>query len=162
MEMTTLSELYECFVKGYEHLIHVKLPACSKASGTLIDTTISLINLDGFELKMFTGQAKEFVKLSSEIGSNNYPEVMFKMFIVNASWVFRGVWAMIKPFLEMTVSKISIHGSSYQESLFEFVSPDNVPKFLGGNCQCEGGCLETEEGPWDHYEADEVGEFAKE
>ena len=34
----------------------------------------------------------------------------------------------------------------------EFIEIDKLPKFLGGNCECEGGCLFKEPGPWNDYE----------
>ena len=38
------------------------------------------------------------------------------------------------------------------KTLLEFIEIDKIPKFLGGNCECEGGCLHREPGPWDDYE----------
>jgi hypothetical protein len=46
------------------------------------------------------------------------------MFIINAPFLFSGVWLMIKPWLdEKTAKKIKIIGSSYKKELLEFVDP---------------------------------------
>ena len=82
------------------------------------------------------------VKMSADIGKNYYPEVMHRTFIINAGFGFRAAWAIIKPFLDRkTVSKFAILGSSYQKELFKHVDPESVPRELGGECECEGGCL---------------------
>lgn len=157
--------LVQYYVREYEHLIHAKLPACSNSRRELVETTFSLLNLKGFTMRMLSKEAKELVKLSSDIAGNNYPEIMYKMMIVNAPWVFRGAWAVIKPFIDpKTAKKISIHGESFQKELFQYVDPDNVPSFLGGNCTCdhlENGCVSEEVGPWDEYDGDDVAIYAK-
>lgn len=40
---------------------------------------------------------------------------------------------------EATVAKISIIGSNYQKSLLDLIDAENLPVFLGGTCDCEGG-----------------------
>ena len=113
-------------------------------------------------MSMFTKETRELVQMSSEIAQDYYPEILNKMFIVNTGWGFRAIWAVVKPFIDKkTTNKISILGTSFQEELFKAVPPENVPCFLGGECECEGGCLETEPGPWDTHPADDVGEEAK-
>ena len=83
-------------------------------------------------------KSRDFVKLAINIGQDNYPEIMSSLFIVNAPFIFKGAWAMLKPFIdEKTRKKISILGSKYQKDLFKHVDPDNVPSELGGNCTCE-------------------------
>ena len=69
--------------------------------------------------------------------------------------VFSALYAIIKGFLdERTRSKVRIIGSNYQPVLLENISAENLPAFLGGTCTCshvEGGCLESNAGPWNDY-----------
>ena len=45
--------------------------------------------------------------------------------IVNAPWVFTGIWAIVKGFLdEKTRKKISLVGGSYKKKLLEYVDED--------------------------------------
>ena len=45
--------------------------------------------------------------MASRIGQDYYPEIMGQMFIVNAPFLFTGVWAVVKSFLdERTRNKI--------------------------------------------------------
>ena len=74
-------------------------------------------------------------------------------FLINTPMIFRGAWAVIKGFMdEETRNKIKMLGTDYMETLKDFVEMDNLPSFLGGNCECEGGCLIKCSGPWDDYE----------
>ncbi|CAI2370893.1 unnamed protein product [Moneuplotes crassus] len=165
LKIVSKEELYVYYVREYEKLIHVRFPACSAASEKKIEQSFSLLNLKGFSMGKLKEKSRNFIKLAIDIGSDNYPEIMYKMFIVNTSFVFKGAWAIISPFLDAkTKKKISIHGSSFQKELFKYVDPSNVPESLGGECTCshtEGGCYFSDVGPWNEYPADEFGEAAK-
>jgi hypothetical protein len=39
------------------------------------------------------------------VHQDNYPELMGKLFIVNAPFIFKGAWSVIKHFLEVRVSE---------------------------------------------------------
>ena len=90
------------------------------------------------------------------------------MYIVNAPFLFQGLWGMIKGFLnESTQKKIAIKNSNFYAELSTKIHPDNIPSFLGGNCTCEehGGCEVSNAGPWqgliqahERLEAELVGE----
>ena len=84
---------------------------------------------------------------------------MGQLFIVDAPWVFSGVYSIVKGFLdEKTRNKITILGGGYQAQILEIVDEENLPTFLGGKCECPGGCLKSNIGPWLEYKAiDPVG-----
>lgn len=72
-----------------------------------------------------------------------------KFYLINAPWGFATVWAIVKRWLDpVTVSKISILGSSYQSALLEQIPAENLPAKFGGKCQCPGGCELSDAGPW--------------
>jgi hypothetical protein len=86
---------------------------------------------------------------ASDIGQNRYPETMGKMFIINAPYLFATVWSLVKPWLdEATQKKINILGKNYKTELVKHILPENLPKNLGGNCSCVGGCSLSNAGPW--------------
>jgi hypothetical protein len=60
---------------------------------------------------------------------------------INAPYLFSTAWSFVRPLLdEVTVSKISILGSNYRSVLLEQIPAENLPTYLGGTCQCPGGC----------------------
>jgi hypothetical protein len=94
--------------------------------------------------------------LAAKVASDNYPENMGNCYVINAPFVFSACWSIVKGFLdERTTQKIKIIGGSYQKPLLEMIDAENLPKFLGGTCTCEGlgGCAKSNRGPWNMYEA---------
>ena len=89
------------------------------------------------------------------MGSDYYPEVMGNTLLINAPYVFSGVWSVVKGFLdERTRKKIRIIGGGYKKTLLEFIDEEDIPSFIGGKCECKefGGCMNSNAGPWNDYE----------
>lgn len=150
-KVTTQERLIKYYIQSYERLVHEILPACSKAAGRRVDQSFTILDLKGGSMKMMSGQVYDFVKLASNIGQDYYPEILGKMYIVNAPMLFSGIWAIIKPWIdEKTRNKIKILGSSFQKELLEHIDAENLPDFLGGKVPVEeyGEFLEKEQGPW--------------
>lgn len=77
-------------------------------------------------------------KKTVAIDQQMYPERLHMMFIINAPLSFRGVWAVVKPFIDpKTSKKIKILGGNYQESLLKHIPLSELPEMYGGNCRCE-------------------------
>ncbi|CAL9095630.1 unnamed protein product [Musa textilis] len=75
------------------------------------------------------------------------------MFIINAGQGFRLLWSTVKSFLDpKTTAKINVLGNKYQSKLLEVIDASELPEFLGGTCNCEGGCLRSDKGPWNDPE----------
>jgi hypothetical protein len=74
---------------------------------------------------------------------------MGKFYVINAPWGFSTVWSLVKGWLdEATVAKIHILGSSYKDDLLKQIPASSLPKYLGGSCECPGGCSLSDAGPW--------------
>ena len=96
------------------------------------------------------------LKLAANVGSDYYPEIMGNLFVVNAPYLFSGVWSVVKGFLdERTRKKIQIMGSGWEKVLLEHVDAETLPTFLGGKCTCAdkgGDCMRSNIGPWNEFE----------
>ena len=90
-----------------------------------------------------------YVKSASGISQDHYPERLGKLYIINTPWGFSSAFNFVKGFLDpVTVAKIHVLGSGYKEELAAQIPPENLPKFLGGTCDCPGGCDYSDDGPW--------------
>jgi len=69
------------------------------------------------------------------ISSDNYPEMLKKMYIVKAPWIFSTFFWGIKQILPArTIAKISVQGHyNYQDELHSDIDPAHLPPRLGGN-----------------------------
>ncbi|KAF9813041.1 hypothetical protein IEO21_05777 [Rhodonia placenta] len=146
--ITTQERQLKRLVYEYEKFLNERLPACSQAVGHPVETSCTILDLQGVSLSNFY-RVKDYVMSAASIGQDRYPECMGKFYIINAPWAFSTVWTFIKPWLdEVTVSKIDIIGSGYKDKLLAQIPAENMPKDFGGKCECPGGCSLSDAGPW--------------
>lgn len=120
---TTEERLLKYYVKEYESLLKNKFPACSRQAGTLVEKQLSILDMKDEAMKFMFGNTKKFLKITTEIAQNYYPEILGQMIIVNSPFSFKAVWAIIKSFIdEKTRRKISIEGNKYQGKLLNIVN----------------------------------------
>ncbi|KAJ8492782.1 hypothetical protein OPV22_014503 [Ensete ventricosum] len=120
-------------------------PACSIAAKRHIDSSTTILDVQGVGLKNFTKAARELIIRLQKIDNDNYPEEF------NAGSGFKLLWSTVKSFLDpKTTSKIHVLGTKYQNKLLEVIDSSELPEFLGGSCTCaeHGGCLRSDQGPW--------------
>lgn len=140
----------------YDRLIDVIFPACTEAKGKYISTIIVIIDMkDAIGKLMMSSKLMEYLKATIECAQNNYPEIVKKIYIINAGIMFTVLWNIIKVFVnKKTEEKIKVLGNDYKEKLLDVIDSENLPKELGGTCEeCEskGGCFNVDPGPWDKY-----------
>ena len=93
------------------------------------------------------------MEVISDLEQNSYPEMLFKIVMINTPKVFSGAWTILKPFMaEGTRRKIIIKSDGAVNELLEEIDAEDLPEFFGGKCKCEGGCQKSFAGPWQDYE----------
>ncbi|KAJ3132817.1 cytosolic factor, phosphatidylinositol/phosphatidylcholine transfer protein, partial [Physocladia obscura] len=147
--VSTEERMQRNHVHEYERLIKYRLVACSIKSGRHFEQSTIIMDLKNVAISTFAS-VYGIVKGVSAVAQDYYPEMLGKMYVINAPMLFTGVWTLVKPMLdEATVNKIVILGSNYLPSLLETIDTESVPRFLGGTCSdCPEGCEHSDIGPW--------------
>jgi hypothetical protein len=137
-------------VQEFEKLLNVKFPACSIGAKRHIGSTTTILDVEGVGYKNLTKDARELLSDLQKIDNNNYPETLARMYIVNAGPAFKAVYLAVKRFVDpCTIAKVHVYGpKDGPKKLLEVIDASNLPEFLGGSCKCEGGCLQSDKGPW--------------
>ncbi|KAK2743231.1 cytosolic factor, phosphatidylinositol/phosphatidylcholine transfer protein [Myotisia sp. PD_48] len=152
LKITTSERMLKNLVGEYEKLADNRLPACARKSGHLLETCCTIMDLKGVGISN-ASSVVGYVRQASAISQNYYPERLGKLYIINAPWGFSTVFSIVKGFLDpVTVNKIFVLGSGYEQELLSQVPAENLPVQFGGKCQCEGGCMMSDMGPWQEPE----------
>lgn len=79
-----------------------------------------------------------------DLDQSHYPEIVHKIFVINAPVYFTGMfiaivilwvafWSIVKGWLhERVIQKITILSSDYQNTLLEFIDAESLPTVYGG------------------------------
>lgn len=147
-KITTAERMLTNLAVEYERVGDPRLPACSRKAGKLLETCCTIMDLKGVTLTKVPS-VYAYVRQASVISQNYYPERLGKLFMINAPWGFSTVWSAVKGWLDpVTVNKIHILGGGYKSELLKHIDAQNLPKNLGGTCECKGGCENSDAGPW--------------
>ncbi|XP_008235472.1 PREDICTED: phosphatidylinositol/phosphatidylcholine transfer protein SFH9 isoform X1 [Prunus mume] len=155
MNVTTVDRFLKYHVQGFEKAFAEKFPACSIAAKRHIDSTTTILDVQGLNWVSFGKVAHDIVMRMQKIDGDNYPETLHQMFVVNAGNGFKLLWNTAKGFLDpRTTGKIHVLGNKFRSKLLEVIDSSQLPDFLGGTCSCpnEGGCLRSGKGPWNDPE----------
>ena len=157
LRLVTTEERWLRFqVYEYENTILRRFPACSRAVGRYVDQTCVVLNVDGVSTRQFGGEIRQILTKIASVSQDNYPEMLGKMFIINAPFTFRVIWAAIRPMLnERTKEKIEVVGTkSVAQSPLSIIPAENLPEMFGGSDNCSAGKL-----PWE-WLVDDVGPWS--
>jgi len=130
----------ETFVKN--HIWHQEniLKRCrdqSKKLGKTITNMVALVDLAGMNMSHMA--ALPWFGALANVDNNYYPEIIEKVFVLNAPYIFPMLWKIAKGMINpQTREKIEfLNADEMQERLLEFVDADQLPEKFGGTCTCK-------------------------
>eukprot|EP00758_Cryptobia_borreli_P013971 Tbor_TRINITY_DN5884_c1_g1::TRINITY_DN5884_c1_g1_i1::g.7158::m.7158 len=114
-----------------------------KAFDRRIKTVTVILDFEGLDYSMLIGEAVDVLKKTWAIDAAYYPEGMHRLFAVNCPSMIVFAFNLVKGFLDTRIQE-KIHFSykgECRDVLLQVIDEDKLPVFLGGTCQCEGGCV---------------------
>lgn len=132
-----------------EEFNRARMQACTEIrkgdDGRVTEALTNVFDAEGLTLSMFDSNTRSFLSAISKIDSDNYPETLGRLLIINAPFVFHTIWSVVSTFLdERTLTKIKVVGSDYKKDLFELLGgPENVPTEYGGKLEVPGGLYQA-------------------
>eukprot|EP00887_Chlorella_sp_A99_P007107 scaffold2.g7107.t1 len=145
-EITTEERMLKFHIQEYERCLKYIFPSCSKVAGKHIGQTFAIMDVKGVGIKHLTGDVKRILNVITRTDQDNYPETLGKTVIINAPALFKMVWAVVKPMLDVrTQAKIEVAPTDYMKVLQKWIDIDCIPEYLGGTSK---GSLIDDVGPW--------------
>ena len=129
MKITTIESMTNIYIQNSEYMFTHLYESLSNKSKLNITQTLSIIDLKGCSFRSLSKEVYVYIKNIINIGNTYYPETIYKMFIINAPFVFNTMWSLIKPLIPIkTREKIHILKTGQENILYEFIDKDKLPK----------------------------------
>lgn len=100
-----------------------------------------IFDLSGFNAKKVLKDRK-IHEYYTKRGSLIAPEMVHKVYVINAPWVFQNIWKILKAFLHPnTIAKTCIIGKDYMDELLKDIDINMIPPQFGGKGKwtiCQG------------------------
>ncbi|KAK4164714.1 CRAL-TRIO domain-containing protein [Cladorrhinum sp. PSN259] len=125
----------------HDYLTRFVLPLCSAMKpGEPVTSAVYLVDIGSFTLKQawsVRGYAQDISKLLATC----YPEVIDRVYVLNAAPYFAKIWSLIKKWVDpRTASKfIIVPSTEVMPTLLETMDAEDIPKQYGGRFDAEHG-----------------------
>jgi len=110
--------------------------ACEEATkkeGKYIGQIFYIVDLKGVGVKHLWKPGIDAFKQISEAVQVHTPEIIYKLYVLNAPNIFSTIYNLIKPIVdENTQRKIHVYGDNFKEALLEEIDADQLPAYYGG------------------------------
>ncbi|KPI90837.1 hypothetical protein ABL78_0070 [Leptomonas seymouri] len=103
-----------------------------------------VMDMEGLSFRVVRRNFIQVIRAIFEVDQAYYPEVLHRLFVLNAPRFFRVAYDLVKGSLDENTRHKLVFSSSKSEALEilrRVISDDRIPQELGGGCRCEGGCL---------------------
>lgn len=98
-----------------------------------------IIDLKGTGMNLLGGKRKQVLQKVFSVGADFFPESIWKIYTVNTPMLFRGVWAILKPWIHpITQAKVNMFGSesaAVKQMVADGVPMESLPEHMGGGAK---------------------------
>lgn len=117
----------------------------AKEQGKRVLGVLVILDMAGLGYGHLWKPVLEVLKRVWDADKSYYPEGMHRVFIVNCPSMIMFAFAVVKGWLDARIQNkiIFVKPEHTAEVLLQAVDAENLPAYLGGKCQCEGGCVYT-------------------
>ncbi|ELU10555.1 hypothetical protein CAPTEDRAFT_194024 [Capitella teleta] len=107
--------------------------------GHRVDGLIIIFDLDKYGMKHLWKPVIDIYMSILSIFESNYPETLYRCYVINAPRIFPVAYNIIKPVLsEDTKNKVHVLGSHWKERILQDIDADQLPPHWGGTCNLHG------------------------
>jgi len=107
----------------------------SKRHGVMIYKHVMVMDVSGTSMTTLN-KFKNLVQSVISEEQHLFPETLYKLFIINAPWAFRAIWAIVSNFVDpITYQKVNVLGASYLDEMLKILNKNEIPKKYGGTCE---------------------------
>ena len=126
-------EKYLEMLMNYNEMMRLSMEMMSLEQKRLVRFH-TVIDLGGLGVKHMAPKAVTVFKSMADVLADNYPEVVHKMLVINAPWIFASLYSLLKPWIPAeTQNKITIVGADYRATLDALMPRAEWPVLYGGN-----------------------------
>lgn len=131
----------------YEGIFTIVLPIASQTISKRVDKLFIIYDVKNVNLpRIFDSKFQQFMKFMIATVQDYYPELLGKLIVVNASFLIKSAWTIVKPWLDKkTRKKIELYGDVPLQEIGKYVDINKLPEFLGGKNKTP---LKDNHGPW--------------
>lgn len=134
----TVEELLFYHIQSQE-AFEIRLQHASRIFNKVIDNEVIVFDLQHLTYTLDI-QSIWYIKQLLAIDQANYPERLYKLFIINVPWFFTAIFNIFKPCIDKrTANKFVILGADYLSTLEQYIDIDMIPTDMGGNAQVAWG-----------------------
>jgi len=126
-------KILKVFVRDLEIAWRELMPAAGKKA----DQIFVLVDLKGIKLKDLSSKnIKGFFNSYMKIVQDNYPELLYRVFVLNSPMLFQNIWDELKSDLsERTAAKVTITGGRNEAELETLIDKDILGEIFNEQCE---------------------------
>jgi hypothetical protein len=119
------------------HFLHLeymslRIDHAKQRYGNHVSQLIQIMDLKGLSI-FGDSRGMTLFQDALRIDQNCYPEFLGNLFLINAPWIFRTMWAVIKSWIDpKTAAKFIVLGSDYTSTLLQYFDKEELPEEYGG------------------------------